>query len=85
MFAHSLVKTLSVLARINGIDKDLEASGRYLLKPLKINQILNTLREVMEFANAGRDSPHRTERVTGVSSFCQPSVQTHYVQPGLVI
>jgi DNA-binding NarL/FixJ family response regulator len=72
--AHIPIVALSANAMPRDIEKGLEAGFfRYLTKPIKVNQIMDTLSEVMEFATAGRDSPHRTEIVMGVGSIRQPS------------
>jgi len=84
--AHIPIVALSANAMPCDIEKGLEAGFfRYLTKPIKVNQFMDTLSEVMEFATAGRDSPHRTETVMGVGSICQPSARTHSVPPGLAI
>ncbi|MCX6873191.1 MAG: ATP-binding protein [Verrucomicrobia bacterium] len=60
--AHIPIVALSANAMPCDIEKGLEAGFfRYLTKPIKVNQFMDTLSEVMEFATAGRDSPHRTE------------------------
>ena len=84
--AYIPIVALSANAMPRDIEKGLEAGFfRYLTKPIKVNQFMDTLSEVMEFATAGRDSPHRTEIVMGVGSICQPSARTHSVPPGLAI
>jgi hypothetical protein len=50
-----------------------------------IEQLMDTLSEAMEFATAGRDSPHRTEIVMGVGSVSQPPARTPSMPPRLAI
>ncbi len=52
--AHIPIVALSANAMPRDIDKGLEAGFfRYLTKPIKVNQFMDTLSEVMEFATAG--------------------------------